>query len=38
MGAWFEARVLKIVARENGDAMSSSSHLPDCLYRVAFDG
>ena len=41
MGAWFEARVLKIVsppAQQNGDASLSSSHSPEYLYRVAFDG
>ena len=41
MGAWFEARVLKIVspvAQQNGDSLSSSSHPPDHLYRVAYDG
>lgn len=42
MGAWFEARVLKVVspvAQQNGDAsLSSSPHPPDYLYRVAFDG
>ena len=42
MGTWFEARVLKIVspvAQQNGDSLSSSSsHPPDHLYRVAYDG
>ena len=42
VGAWFEARILKIVSpvhQQNGNCDSpSSSHLPDHLYRVAFDG
>jgi len=49
MGAWFEARVLKIVSpvtKHNGDAngdapLSSSSQdfdLPSYLYHIAFDG
>jgi len=45
MGAWFEARILKImpaVTKRNGEASSSSTSqdfdLPPYLYRVAYDG
>ena len=42
IGAWFEARIRKIVSptpQQNGNCDSpSSSHLPNYLYRVAFDG
>ena len=45
MGAWFEARILKImpaVTKPNGEAPSNSASqdfdIPSYLYRVAYDG
>jgi len=45
MGAWFEARILKIMpaaTKPNGEVPSSSSSQdfdpPPYLYRVAYDG
>lgn len=45
MGAWFEARILRIIPatpQSNGEATPSSSSqdtdLPPYLYRIAYDG